>query len=1281
MLYQRLTSSARLDGGRQRLFHPAWVLGFGGAVLLTLLAAFPFKRLSEQLLHADLNQALAERYIIVLLKTDPGNAELRLTLIRQLIRNGKLDEAEAWLETVRSGDRGADYEIARLDLQLTRIRQLPKADPSARLAILKALTQLATASVSPRQIEELGDMAVALRDDGLALRFYQRLARTDSGLDSRVLAKKGDYLLGLGRYRLAAEMYFLAQGSALSADARLQFLLRGLRTLQAGGFLKEAVAAGERRGTEFLQQREYLIFMIRLALAANDPATADRFSRLLLRYSWLEKIKLAVVPQFRLAAVGGDAPTQLKVDPAALPRTFDDEAYTLAWQAFLANRNLKDAWRTAASAVQQAPNSPVWRERLAQISEWTQRPQQALENWLWLARKTNSAQAWQGVLRLAPGLFDYDALLEAYRHEAEGGSGNPALWQRMADTYEYIGDARAGLDYLERVYARQRDPELLPIIARLAQRLGDTERALGALQDLRRQGRGSESTALTEAVLHYSAGRLEAAYAALTSFPDPSPGAVEYWQVRAELARLLGRNEEAAAAYRILNAQASPRLQDTQNLVAVLANQHPLEAAEVAEAGWRRSQDASLYLQALSLYVQVQDWRRVGLLLGQAQGDTFDTVRDQPTFWRIKATWAEHERDWRQAREAWETTLKLVPGDNDVKVALLWLLIQQKDRAALALYLSRWRAEAGHDRRLADAFSAAHVQLGQPQEALKWAQSQLPDHRRDFLWLMNYADLLDLNHRQEWAQRLRLALWQQRQQVAPQLADTAVRTAVVRLALLYLPGDRAESVLRHALREAGNENIPPELQPLAERESESANELALGYFLSQEATDRATAWLLARHAQRVTTPTWARSLHALQTGDKEAQVRLLDEDEAIPLYDRIYAARDTGRVDLAQTLAFEGLDRFDWDDQLHLQLSETVLPSTHPATAGGETRDDGNIKSSVVKLTFSMQPEPRWRFGLALEQGEDRASKPNTVLLRNQLVDSLNGSYALNAGYDQVQLASISQAFSKSEVELDYRHDEGVTALKLGGRCHFDCYPVASLMHATRFHRLDAQVRVELNQLSTESAQLRMLGKKDDLQARLQWNFSRREYVNTTLQYDRYGLEGGDNLGDGKGLIAEAGYRIRTEYPDFTVRVNYSQWHFSAADRPVPLTALPLSIASWLNLAHVDPALGVPLTAAQLENVNFSAGAFVPQSYSAYGVNFGFGENFRRDYTRAWRPYLDLGVGNNSVTGLSWNWLAGLSGSVFGQDHMTAYVGGAQGGQASAGQALEAGIYYTYFLH
>mgnify|MGYP007112074108 CR=1 FL=1 len=60
--------------------------------------------------------------------------------------------------------------------------------------------------------------------------------------------------------------------------------------------------------------------------------------------------------------------------------------------------------------MQQAPHNMVWRERLAQVSEWTLRLEVALEHWLVLARRTQKDAAWQAVLRLAPGQFDDAAL-------------------------------------------------------------------------------------------------------------------------------------------------------------------------------------------------------------------------------------------------------------------------------------------------------------------------------------------------------------------------------------------------------------------------------------------------------------------------------------------------------------------------------------------------------------------------------------------------------------------------------------------------------------------------------------------------------------------------------------------------------------------------------------------------------------------------------------------------------------------------------------------------------
>ena len=157
---------------------------------------------------------------------------------------------------------------------------------------------------------------------------------------------------------------------------------------------------------------------------------------------------------------------------------FYDRIYTLGVEAFLDNRKLEDAWKVAASAVLQAPNNLAWRERLAQVSEWTARPQQALANWLVIAQASGREEGWNAVLRLAPGLFDDAALRLALQHQLTRQPDNEVLLREVVAVYERQGQPLAGLKFLEQTYRRTGKVWVLSAAAELAERAGDDELAL-----------------------------------------------------------------------------------------------------------------------------------------------------------------------------------------------------------------------------------------------------------------------------------------------------------------------------------------------------------------------------------------------------------------------------------------------------------------------------------------------------------------------------------------------------------------------------------------------------------------------------------------------------------------------------------------------------------------------------------------------------------------------------------------------------------------------------------
>ena len=118
---------------------------------------------------------------------------------------------------------------------------------------------------------------------------------------------------------------------------------------------------------------ETLRRLIGLARAAGASAEAERYAKQLLKLSLLQQwqgMQVTAVADMSSEADDGAwalRPVLWKAPGWTLQHTaapaksqapglpFDDKTYELGYQVFLENRNLEDAWRVAAAAVNQAP--------------------------------------------------------------------------------------------------------------------------------------------------------------------------------------------------------------------------------------------------------------------------------------------------------------------------------------------------------------------------------------------------------------------------------------------------------------------------------------------------------------------------------------------------------------------------------------------------------------------------------------------------------------------------------------------------------------------------------------------------------------------------------------------------------------------------------------------------------------------------------------------------------------------------------------------------------------
>lgn len=447
---------------------PHWLV-FVLAVLVgsALMLLYPRQDLERRLADKTENAELSTAYLANLLRSDPDNLRLRQLLEerQEQIRLTKIAAETAAKAPPVPTSHPVWQEWQR---QVNAFRDASPKDSPQRAALADSLREktiaLAQDEIDTAKRLALAQVALEIGDISTSRSIYQSLAQNAPAPDqaAEVYASAARSALGQSQYQLAADWYLESQRAAVEPAQAKSAYLAAIAALQSGNQADAALAFAQTHLADFEHDPEVLHRLVEIARAAGKPQVAARYMRILLKIALQQQwdthqlaltnmdfaqdhigsasqtpklLPMAWEPDsddMQMLRVSTTAPrteqnrhlptpTALGVNSRSKKRTgpqlaFDNKTYALGYEVFLESGNMDDAWLVAQAAVRQAPGDMVWRERLAKVSDWTQRSADALEHWLVLARTTQRDDAWQSVLRLAPGLFADEALLEALNY-------------------------------------------------------------------------------------------------------------------------------------------------------------------------------------------------------------------------------------------------------------------------------------------------------------------------------------------------------------------------------------------------------------------------------------------------------------------------------------------------------------------------------------------------------------------------------------------------------------------------------------------------------------------------------------------------------------------------------------------------------------------------------------------------------------------------------------------------------------------------------------------------
>ncbi len=1296
---------------------PTWlVLLLAGVVLITLYLVHPRGGLRSRMTSTDAPSDLSIAYLEAWLRVQPDNTDILSVLGTQYVRLGRIEDARriaGRMEAIPTDAMRRAAQLLRLTADTQEAFALPANDPGRDAALARLRVQLANAATlswSNADLHMLADAAASVNAQQVAMQLFARLADQDPAQQAHWNREVVRFAMYAGDYRGAADGWFRLQANATTFDAQRRCFIEGIRALQSGNLLNDALTAADQHGAAFAHDHDTLVVLLNLARAAHRPDLVDRYAKALAgyaqarpddnaalrlvdfiqqrarhagargQYAYMDGPQAGPYAATRAMRIGthgrGDAhlvrvatsasspaPASSRVATSSAPAASAPVAASnsgaaattdvpsLLYQSFLESSDLPSAQRVATEQVAKNPGSPVWTKRLAQVAEWNHASPLALQMWLAYAQATHDPDGWKNVMRLAPMLNDDNAYLAALIQASNASPGDLKLIDAVVAAYERLGRPDDALAFLR---SRQRTSPAEAIDSRLgtlAERSGHDEEALGYYRKLNQLYPGNTQYALRTASVLYRRGDYKGALdVLLAARKGAKDDDVLFWRDTAQLARLLQLDDIANDAYRHLLASGHAEPEDL-SVMTYFYDAYPIDAARTAELRYRSDHSPQALQSAIHYYTIAREYDHVADLLKGLTPEELAASERDPGFLRVRA---EYYRQIDRPLDALHDLQRAVamPGATlELRVALLWTLVDYGTDAQLREAVAQWRDAPAQSAALWDPLAAALMRLNRPEAALKYLRLQSAAMSRDPLWQLTYAEAQEMAGHSDRAWSIRRNVWRQMQQEeAAVRAGTAQGQIVLRqrasrgdeereqalgrrvtLASIFENADVSKAFLTDLLDSDGGRRdnadtrrtllgdtagLPP-VQPTkahgavapadqARLTSSVARDIALAWAMSHEANPLAKRWLARQYADVLAQPADQLIAIALAENDKPAMERLLDQQGAnLSLNNRIDASIVVDRPGAAENLAFRGLEGAPLDSDMHGRLEQTAL----------------NWPQSLDATVTSFVEHP-------LDYVEQTLA--GSIKVADLYMIGVTGTQRFQHSTDSSQLINVPSVDRGIDFFARRQTYDSAFTVTAGRREALDSFYSVSVGAEWGLNSsLSMALKAGRNQTARESQALLVGGMKDNVIGSVTYRMTQHLYATGIVEADRFYSQARNYLGSGVLSSGEIGYKIRTGYPDYTVRLVGVHGDYSASGQADGL------------ISQLIPASAGPVTAS----------TFVPQTYSQYGLFFGFGNDLLEQYTHAWRPFLDVGILHDSFQGWGPSVSLGLAGTVFGGDH------------------------------
>jgi len=323
-------------------------------------------------------------------------------------------------------------------------------------------------------------------------------------------------------------------------------------------------------------------------------------------------------------------------------------------------------------------------------------------------------------------------------------------------------------------------------------------------------------------------------------------------------------------------------------------------------------------------------------------------------------------------------------------------------------------------------------------------------------------------------------------------------------------------------------------------------------------------------------------------------------------------------------------------------------------------KNDDNQNAYIQHMNLSQKRSDEFDFKTAYYSRDPILTKyiqlKNKTYINDGLYLLTGVNYYINSILDEDLIRDIPHNTLEFNIGIRNIFDRGKVEFIVGKNGSMQDYAFFSLLGTYKLnHYFTIGGSIEKNINANEGTQLILGGKKDMISFDFKWDILYSTSLEFKYERDEYTSQDDVDLGSGDYQRIIFGHQIRNGYPDMRIStfIDHGKYSETSGSRGV------------------------------IDELQFGVYPVLPEEFYNIGVNFAYGMENSRLYTRVWRPYFEMGTYYNSVQrGLSFSVNGGYGGKLWNQDHLV--VGGSFSNSlnGTGGNIFEIFLRYQFiYLH